>query len=172
MPVCVHCNAPAPYVYTVYRSKDNVRLKVCVSLRLCISQLLAKSLTPFGTAQDTCQQFADPLIEHPLVLLLIDLILLKPRVYRHLIFNRGSSPYRASRILLPGKDDMKAGVQGNGKNGTDSGESEHVEKLRVTKVNHDRRNVSSSFPVISNITHHSLDHLASNLTPRGGDHVC
>ncbi|KAI5450244.1 sterol homeostasis protein [Naganishia albida] len=112
MPVCVHCNAPAPYVYTVYRSKDNVRLKVC----------------------DTCQQFADPLIEHPLVLLLIDLILLKPRVYRHLIFNRGSSPYRASRILLPGKDDTKAGVQGHGKNGKDSGESEHVEKLRVTKI--------------------------------------
>lgn len=34
MPVCVHCNASAPYVYTVYSSKDNVRLKVCVSLML------------------------------------------------------------------------------------------------------------------------------------------
>lgn len=34
----------------------------------------------------------DPLIEHPPLLLLLDLVLLKPRVYLHLLFNRGHPP--------------------------------------------------------------------------------
>lgn len=34
----------------------------------------------------------DPLIEHPPLLILLDLVLLKPRVYLHLLFNRGHPP--------------------------------------------------------------------------------
>lgn len=39
-----------------------------------------------------CGRFMDPLIEHPPLLLLLDLVLLKPRVYLHLLFNRGHPP--------------------------------------------------------------------------------
>ena len=34
----------------------------------------------------------DPLIEHPPLLIILDLVLLKPRVYLHLLFNRGHPP--------------------------------------------------------------------------------
>ena len=38
--------------------------------------------------QDHCGQFADRYIELDSVMILIDMILHKPRVYRHLLFNR------------------------------------------------------------------------------------
>jgi hypothetical protein len=109
-------------------------------------------LTSFRTVQDHCQQFADPLIEHPLVLLLIDLILLKPRVYRHLVFNRGSAPYRASRKPAVGKNDEAVAVEGRDRDVADQGEGD--EEARVTKVNLDRRNVSAliSVPVSTILT--------------------
>ncbi|KAL7425190.1 sterol homeostasis protein [Cryptotrichosporon argae] len=69
MPVCTHCAFPADHVYTTYASKSNVRLSVC----------------------PRCETFADPLIEHPPLLILLDLVLLKPRVYLHLLFNRDSA---------------------------------------------------------------------------------
>jgi hypothetical protein len=42
-----------------------------------------------------CNAFLDPLIEHPPLILLLDLVLLKPRVFLHLLFNRGSTPLSA-----------------------------------------------------------------------------
>ncbi|KAJ1307551.1 hypothetical protein OPQ81_001648 [Rhizoctonia solani] len=39
-----------------------------------------------------CLGFADPYVEHDALTLLLDLILLKREVYRHLLFNRGSEP--------------------------------------------------------------------------------
>ncbi|RXK37973.1 hypothetical protein M231_04759 [Tremella mesenterica] len=71
MPVCVHCAYPTQHVYTTYSTKSNIRLG------------------------ERCNQFIDPLIEHPPLLLLLDLILLKPRVYLHILFNRGSPPRHA-----------------------------------------------------------------------------
>ncbi|KAG8944366.1 hypothetical protein FRC03_002092 [Tulasnella sp. 419] len=41
-----------------------------------------------------CQEFADPYVEHDGLILVLDLILLKKGVYRHLIFNRGWPPRR------------------------------------------------------------------------------
>ncbi|KAG7563121.1 hypothetical protein FFLO_01429 [Filobasidium floriforme] len=73
MPICVHCDYPAQAVYTVYQSVRNTRLELCAR----------------------CSRFTDPLIEHPLVLILLDLVLLKPRVFRHLVFNRNAPPRRA-----------------------------------------------------------------------------
>jgi Arv1-like family len=40
------------------------------------------------TAQDKCKKFADKYIEHDFVVLFIDIILIKPQVYRHLLYNR------------------------------------------------------------------------------------
>ncbi|AAW44726.2 hypothetical protein CNG03470 [Cryptococcus deneoformans JEC21] len=73
MPVCTACACPADYIYTTYKTKSNIRLAVC----------------------PRCNQFVDPLIEHPSLLLLLDLVLLKPRVFLHLLFNRGSLPFSA-----------------------------------------------------------------------------
>ncbi|KAL0247111.1 hypothetical protein I308_104146 [Cryptococcus tetragattii IND107] len=73
MPVCTTCACPADYIYTTYKTKSNIRLAVC----------------------PRCNHFVDPLIEHPSLLLLLDLILLKPRVFLHLLFNRGSLPFSA-----------------------------------------------------------------------------
>lgn len=148
MPVCVHCKGLVPYVYTVYSSKDNVRLAVCVSPFMFPPPAKSASAHFAYSSQEQCHLFADPLIEHPLVLLLIDLILLKPRIYRHLVFNRGSWPYQA------GKNVLKGGSTGGNEILVVAkvGYSEVVDELtRVTAVNHDRREVSlnSLFPRLS-----------------------
>lgn len=89
MPLCTVCAHPADYLYTTYKTKSNIRLGVCVSLNW--RQRL--------TEQPRCGNFLDPLIEHPPLLLLLDLILLKPRVYLHLLFNRGSKPFDADHVV-------------------------------------------------------------------------
>ena len=41
-------------------------------------------------SQPSCKEFADPHVQHDTAALLLDLILLKRDVYRHLLFNRGT----------------------------------------------------------------------------------
>ncbi|KAI8987916.1 Arv1-like family-domain-containing protein [Mycotypha africana] len=65
MSTCVECGASVANLYTQY-SKDNIRLTTC----------------------DNCNQFADKYIEHDFVIIFIDMLLHKPQVYRHLLFNR------------------------------------------------------------------------------------
>ncbi|WWC92823.1 uncharacterized protein L201_007782 [Kwoniella dendrophila CBS 6074] len=83
MPVCTNCAYPADHVYTTYKTKSNIRLGVCAR----------------------CDHFLDPLIEHPDLIILLDLILLKPRVFLHLLFNRGSPPYDADQGKAISADD-------------------------------------------------------------------
>ncbi|KAF8532297.1 Arv1-like family-domain-containing protein [Gautieria morchelliformis] len=73
MPVCTTCTLPIEHLYTVYQSENNLRLEQC----------------------PRCLCFADPYVEYDSLALLLDLILLKRGVYRHLLFNRGTSPKRA-----------------------------------------------------------------------------
>ncbi|ESK95950.1 protein arv1 [Moniliophthora roreri MCA 2997] len=73
MPICTTCTHWTPYLYTVYQSAYNMRLEQC----------------------SQCHAFADPYVEHDTLTLLIDLILLKRGVYRHLLYNRGAKPRRA-----------------------------------------------------------------------------
>ncbi|OCF42645.1 hypothetical protein I317_03504 [Kwoniella heveanensis CBS 569] len=75
MPVCTNCAYSAQHVYTTYKTKSNIRLAVC----------------------PRCDEFQDPLIEHPDLILFLDLILLKPHVFLHLLFNRGSPPFDADK---------------------------------------------------------------------------
>ncbi|WVQ95784.1 hypothetical protein IAU59_002883 [Kwoniella sp. CBS 9459] len=82
MPVCTNCAYPAQHVYTTYKTKSNIRLGVC----------------------PRCDEFQDPLIEHPDLVLLLDLILLKPHVFLHLLFNRGSPPFDADKGRLNTRD--------------------------------------------------------------------
>ncbi|GMK56253.1 hypothetical protein CspeluHIS016_0300930 [Cutaneotrichosporon spelunceum] len=75
-PLCTSCAYPAPYVYTTYTSRSNIRLSVC----------------------SRCSAFVDPLIEAPPLLLVLDLVLLKPRVFLHLLYNRASPPRDARSV--------------------------------------------------------------------------
>ncbi|KAJ7220283.1 Arv1-like family-domain-containing protein [Mycena pura] len=72
MPICTVCTTAVPFLYTVYESAYNLRLEQC----------------------GNCHTFADPYVEHDLLTLILDLILLKRGVFRHLLYNRGAEPRR------------------------------------------------------------------------------
>ncbi|KAI0279703.1 Arv1-like family-domain-containing protein [Russula aff. rugulosa BPL654] len=84
MPLCTNCAQAVSYLYTVYHSVNNVRLEQCPS----------------------CRAPADPYVEHDALVVALDLILLKPGVYRHLLFNRGMPPRKVEESALArGQDD-------------------------------------------------------------------
>ncbi|RDW79653.1 Arv1-like family protein [Coleophoma cylindrospora] len=70
MPICIECRYPVKTLYTEYAgagesSGQGVRLTVCKN----------------------CGRFCDKYVEHDFVVLFIDLVLIKPQVYRHLLHN-------------------------------------------------------------------------------------
>jgi len=75
MPLCTNCAETVDYLYTLYHSVNNVRLEQCPS----------------------CRAPADPYVEHDLLVIALDLILLKRGVYRHLLFNRGTPPRKVDQ---------------------------------------------------------------------------
>lgn len=62
--ICIECTEPVHSLYTQY-SPSNIRLTAC----------------------RRCNKFADKYIEYDSVLVFVDVILLKPQAYRHLVFN-------------------------------------------------------------------------------------
>ncbi|RMZ86645.1 hypothetical protein DV736_g6133, partial [Chaetothyriales sp. CBS 134916] len=72
MPICITCSSPIPHLYTTYSKADSPTLGKGVRLTQC----------------PNCKRFADKYVEHDFVVLFIDLVLIKPQVYRHLLFNR------------------------------------------------------------------------------------
>ncbi|KAF2877653.1 Arv1-like family-domain-containing protein [Massariosphaeria phaeospora] len=72
MPICIECRAPVKTLYTEYSKADDRSLGKGVRLTQC----------------RRCRRFADKYVEHDFVVLFIDLVLIKPQVYRHLLFNR------------------------------------------------------------------------------------
>ncbi|KAJ6596042.1 Arv1-like family-domain-containing protein [Mycena sp. CBHHK59/15] len=86
MPICTSCTTSLPFLYTVYKTSSNLRLEQC----------------------ENCHRFADPYVEHDSLTLMLDLILLKRGVYRHLLYNRGAEPRRSvggtnSDLVKPGR---------------------------------------------------------------------
>ncbi len=65
MPVCVECGNPVNHLYIEY-GKGNIRLTQC----------------------ENCQSFADKYVEFEPIIIFIDMLLHKPQVYRHILFNR------------------------------------------------------------------------------------
>ncbi|CAG9938502.1 hypothetical protein V2G26_014705 [Clonostachys chloroleuca] len=71
MPICIECRHPVRTLWTSYSGADdkssghNIRLTVCRK----------------------CGSFCDKYVEHDFVVLFIDLVLIKPQVYRHLLHN-------------------------------------------------------------------------------------
>ncbi|EQK98135.1 Arv1-like family protein [Ophiocordyceps sinensis CO18] len=71
MPICIECRHPVKTLWTQYSGAGdqsgghNIRLTVCRQ----------------------CGGFCDKYVEHDFVVLFIDLVLIKPQVYRHLLHN-------------------------------------------------------------------------------------
>ncbi|GKZ24523.1 sterol homeostasis protein [Aspergillus brasiliensis] len=72
MPICIECSYPVSHLYSTYSRADDRSLGKGVRLTQC----------------PRCQRFADKYVEHDFVVIFIDLVLIKPQVYRHLLFNR------------------------------------------------------------------------------------
>ncbi|OJK02452.1 hypothetical protein ASPACDRAFT_1854430 [Aspergillus aculeatus ATCC 16872] len=72
MPICIECSYPVSHLYSTYSRADDRSLGKGVRLTQC----------------PRCQRFADKYVEYDFVVLFIDLVLIKPQVYRHLLFNR------------------------------------------------------------------------------------
>ncbi|KAF2264077.1 Arv1-domain-containing protein [Lojkania enalia] len=72
MPICIECRCRVKTLYTTYSKADDRALGKGVRLTQC----------------PNCKRFADKYVEHDFVVLFIDLVLIKPQVYRHLLFNR------------------------------------------------------------------------------------
>ncbi|KAJ5081790.1 Arv1 protein [Penicillium alfredii] len=72
MPICIECSYPVSHLYSAYSRADDRSLGKGVRLTQC----------------PRCQRFADKYVEYDFVVLFIDLVLIKPQVYRHLLFNR------------------------------------------------------------------------------------
>ncbi|KAF8245156.1 Arv1-like protein [Wilcoxina mikolae CBS 423.85] len=69
--ICIECSYPVSSLYTAYSSADDHSLGRGVRLTQC----------------PRCKRFADKYVEHDFVVLFIDMVLIKPQVYRHLLFN-------------------------------------------------------------------------------------
>ena len=54
-------------------------------------------IVPHLLLQPSCRAPADPYVEHDLLVIALDLILLKRGVYRHLLFNRGTPPRKVDQ---------------------------------------------------------------------------
>jgi Arv1-like family len=64
------------------------------------------SQCPPRSSQPSCRAPADPYVEHDAFVVALDLVLLKPEVYRHLLFNRGTPPRKVEETATPrGQDD-------------------------------------------------------------------
>ncbi|KAL6239236.1 hypothetical protein BDW75DRAFT_154174 [Aspergillus navahoensis] len=72
MPICIECSYPVSHLYSAYSRADDRSLGKGVRLTQC----------------PRCKRFADKYVEYDFVVIFIDLVLIKPQVYRHLLFNR------------------------------------------------------------------------------------
>ncbi|OKL57111.1 hypothetical protein UA08_07521 [Talaromyces atroroseus] len=85
MPMCIECSYPVSQLYTSYSKADDRALGKGVRLTQC----------------PRCKRFADKYVEHDNVVLFIDLVLIKPQVYRHLLFNRlGRDDKKLDRSII------------------------------------------------------------------------
>ncbi|KJA22775.1 hypothetical protein HYPSUDRAFT_87157 [Hypholoma sublateritium FD-334 SS-4] len=108
MPICTSCTRAVPYLYTVYASADNLRLEKCPNAR--------------------CGAFADPYVEHGALTLLLDLVLLKLGVYRHLLYNRGTPPRRLAGASASSSVTGESGAVAGENAGENAGAGANVEE--------------------------------------------
>jgi hypothetical protein len=78
---CVECSTPTPQIYVEY-GKGNIRLVQCTN----------------------CSKFCDKYVEFDETILFIDMILLKPAAYRHVIHNRIEYDDSGLNVLVYNKE--------------------------------------------------------------------
>ncbi|KAK4696869.1 lipid intermediate transporter, partial [Lecanoromycetidae sp. Uapishka_2] len=111
MPICIECCYPVSQLYHVLHSRNHKNAaptsKPSISNLAGVanpqratfhaqnppeSKFKTKNASGGGDVRLTqcprCKRFADKYVEHDFVVLFIDLVLVKPQVYRHLLFNR------------------------------------------------------------------------------------
>lgn len=66
MPICIECRYPLRTLYTTYSKADDRSLGKGVRLTQC----------------PRCKRFGDKYVEHDFVVLFIDLVLIKPQVWK------------------------------------------------------------------------------------------
>ncbi|KAL4761958.1 sterol homeostasis protein ARV1 [Aspergillus foveolatus] len=85
MPICIECSYPVSHLYSAYSRADDRSLGKGVRLTQC----------------PRCKRFADKYVEYDFVVIFIDLVLIKPQVYRHLLFNRlESDEHKFDRSII------------------------------------------------------------------------
>lgn len=103
MLVCVECGEAVPHLYREF-GKGNIRLTHCVCESFCYFVLncncwkeskalkeyyiLAFIALTVKMKQEKCGQIADKYVEYEALILLYDMMLHKPSVYRHILYNR------------------------------------------------------------------------------------
>ncbi|KAL8677749.1 MAG: hypothetical protein Q9186_005859 [Xanthomendoza sp. 1 TL-2023] len=107
MPICIECRYPVSQLYHVLHSGNTGARKpppINRSTKPTPSHTAKKGEAPVRGKPKTapaviggdvrltqcprCKRFADKYVEHDYIVLFIDLVLVKPQVYRHLLFNR------------------------------------------------------------------------------------
>ncbi|MCJ1251392.1 sterol homeostasis protein [Trapelia coarctata] len=107
MPICIECRYPVPQLYHVLHSSShkpsyaapkpasNGSVKSPSHPSSFPSKAGGEPKSSGAGGGDVrlmqcprCKRFADKYVEHDFVVLFIDLVLVKPQVYRHLLFNR------------------------------------------------------------------------------------
>lgn len=73
MPICIECRHPVKTLWTKYSSTGNGDQDSGHNIRLTVCK--------------NCGTFCDKYVEHDFVVLFVDLVLIKPQVYRHLLHN-------------------------------------------------------------------------------------
>lgn len=108
---CVTCGIPVKYLFTQY-GQDNFVLEICAN----------------------CKKFTDPYIEQSSIILILDLFLLKPQVYYHLLFNSKHS-FQSFHSQLPAPHPSTATSSHDGTNQPRSKEVNH-QNLKAFKRVH------------------------------------
>ncbi|PWZ03094.1 hypothetical protein BCV70DRAFT_197326 [Testicularia cyperi] len=110
MPVCIHCATPVESLYLRY-GRDHIVLSPCRS-SLCSGDIGTalgsddKNAAASGSSVPIPAVLADEYLEHGPAIVILDLILAKPRAYRHLLFNRPGLSL-ADPVISPSKSATK-----------------------------------------------------------------
>ncbi|MCJ1445920.1 MAG: sterol homeostasis protein [Stictis urceolatum] len=91
MPICIECRYPVPQLYHVSTSSKSSARPASPTSPPPGGESQRSNTGPGDvrlTQCPRCKRFADKYVEHDFVVLFIDLVLVKPQVYRHLLFNR------------------------------------------------------------------------------------
>jgi hypothetical protein len=91
MPICIECRYPVPQLYHSSTSSKRPARPVSSNAPAPGGEAARSHAGPGDvrlTQCPRCKRFADKYVEHDFVVLFIDLVLVKPQVYRHLLFNK------------------------------------------------------------------------------------